>query len=95
MIKLWLLQNSQWVLKRTLRTAEVDIFTIAFSPDSKTLVSGNQKGQMDIWQVETGTLLETISAHSQDVLSVAFSDDGQQLLTGSYDRTVKLWETHS
>jgi WD40 repeat protein len=59
------------------------------------LVSGNQKGQIDIWQVETGTLLETIAAHSQDVLSVVFSDDGQQLLTGSYDRTVKLWETHS
>ncbi|MBD2671848.1 serine/threonine protein kinase, partial [Arthrospira platensis FACHB-439] len=90
-IGLWHQQDQTWKLWRTLRADDADIFAIAFKPDSTELITGNSKGQIDIWQLGDGTLLETIAAHSADVLSLAFSLDGKTIASGGSDRLVKIW----
>ncbi|HBW57183.1 MAG TPA: serine/threonine protein kinase [Oscillatoriales bacterium UBA8482] len=92
MIRIWHNQQGKWVLLKTLRADDQEIFNIIFSPDNQFLVSGGGQGIIDIWDVQKGILLETIPAHDSDVFTVAFSGDGQWLATGSYDRTVKLWK---
>ncbi len=91
MIKLWQNQQGKWSLLRTLRADQNEVFSIIFTADSQQLISGCQKGFVDIWDIKQGKLLETIKAHNEDVLTVALSLDNQWLATGSYDRTVKLW----
>ena len=72
-------------------TENARIYSIAFSPDGKTLVSGGQL-QTCLWDVSTGQRRETFRGHALAVNAVAFSPDGATLASGSYDGTVLLWE---
>ncbi len=91
MIKLWQSQGERWTMQRTLRADQSNVFAIAYSPNGQQLASGTSKG-IDLWDVTTGVLLETLSDHSSDVLSVLFRPDGLRLASGSSDRTVKIWQ---
>ncbi|MCG5060424.1 MAG: serine/threonine protein kinase [Limnoraphis sp. WC205] len=94
MIKLWQLQGESLVIQRTLRADQSDVFSIAYSSDGQLLASGNQHG-IDLWDVKSGTLLETLTDHSADVLSVMFCKQSLRLASGSYDQTVKIWQPQS
>ncbi len=45
-----------------------------------------------LWDIETGTLLQTFSKHGNDVMDVACSNNGKWIATASADQTVELWE---
>ena len=68
--------------------------SVAFSPDGKTLASGNYgHGEVRLWDVDTGQQIRaTLEGHTADVWSVAFSPDGQTLASASWDATIQLWE---
>ena len=44
-----------------------------------------------LWDIETGTLLQTFSKHGNDVMDVAYSHNGKWIATASADQTVVLW----
>ncbi len=71
------------------------VWTIAFSPDGKTLASGGQNGYLYLWNVGTGRPYRQDSYvhHDSSVYSVAFSPDGQFLASGGGDGIIKLWKT--
>jgi WD40 repeat protein len=73
--------------------------TVAFSPDGRTLASGNSlDSTIKLWNVATGRELRTLIDHGNnvsnnvDVSSVAFSPDGRTLASGGTDNFVKLWD---
>ena len=70
---------------------------IAFSPDSKTIVSGggDQIGSIALWDVTNSRRIKEFSGHRDIVESIGFSPDGQMLVSTSRDRTVKLWDVGS
>ncbi len=68
--------------------------TVAFSPDGKKIVSGNEGGQVQMWDVETGNELSSYfeeqppegNSYGETILNFAFSSDGYLLAVGSTKR---------
>ena len=69
-----------------------DIWSVAFSPDGKTLASGSYDTTIRLWDVATGKTLNTLTGHTKTVTNVAFSPDGKILASGSSDTTIRLWD---
>jgi WD40 repeat protein len=65
------------------------IEAVAFSKDSKRIVSGSD-GKIKIWDANTGALIRSIQVESY-VRSVAFSPDGNQIASGYLSRPVQIW----
>lgn len=67
--------------------------SLAFSPDSHTLISGSDDGTTRLWNISLragGQLLHTLET-GQPVLAVGFSPDGRTLATGGAEQRVRLW----
>jgi WD domain, G-beta repeat len=77
-----------------LRRGETVIYSVAFSPDGKTLATGSGS-DVRLWETATGKEIRTLAGEQRVVLSVAFSPDGMTLASGSTDRAIRLWETAS
>lgn len=69
------------------------VFSVAYSPDGKTIASGSVDKTIKLWDAATGRLITTIAAHDSAVSSVAYSPDGKIIASGSLDKTIKLWNT--
>ena len=78
------------LFQRLVENTTTPILSLAISPDGRVLATSVGKN-IKLWNLETGTLLKTLSGHAGDVRSVAFSPDGQLLASGSGDGTVRVW----
>jgi len=67
------------------------VWSVAFSPDGKTLASASGDNTIKLWNLQTQTALKTLTGHSRLVRSVAWSPDGKTLASASNDKTIKLW----
>ena len=68
-----------------------DILT--FSPDGKTLLDSKwSEARIQLWDVDTGRSLGTLSGHTEPIETLVFSHDGKTLASGSEDGTVLLWD---
>ena len=67
--------------------------SVAFSPDRGTLASGGRDGVIRLWDVATGTQINTpqqtkIRRYHNEIISVVFSPDGGTLASGGDDGVV-------
>ena len=68
---------------------------LIFSPNGKILLDPKSKGWQNLiqlWDVDTGTDLGTLSGHTEGIETLVFSHDGKILASGSRDGTVLLWD---
>ena len=68
---------------------------LTFSPNGKILLEPKSIGWQNLiqlWDVETGTDLGTLSGHTEEIETLVFSHDGKILASGSEDGTVLLWD---
>jgi dipeptidyl aminopeptidase/acylaminoacyl peptidase len=69
---------------------------VAFRKDGGMLAAGGglcaRKGEVKIWNVESRSLVRTITGHDDCIYGLAFSPDGKTLATSSYDKLIKLWD---
>ena len=86
--------NSLWCCRATLEWYKTHfdllaLYSIAISPDSKLLASGDGD-TVKLWSLPEGKLLQTLSGHNYRVDCLAVSPDGKLLASGD-GNTVKLW----
>jgi WD40 repeat protein len=66
---------------------------LIFSPDGKTLLDSKwSESRIQLWDVDTGSSLGTLSGHTEPIETLVFSHDGKTLASGSEDGTVLLWD---
>jgi WD40 repeat protein/uncharacterized caspase-like protein len=81
---------------------EIELKTLAFSPDGVWLASGSWDGVISLWEVETGRVVRTLNPHpgvlkaivggTKTFASLAFSPDGQFLASAAIGTDgVNLW----
>ncbi|HYT90922.1 MAG TPA: hypothetical protein VEL76_19585, partial [Gemmataceae bacterium] len=69
------------------------LYSLAFSPDGRTLASGGWGYQLPIREVATGKLLQTLRGFKSRVHSLAFSLDGTRVFCANFDEhTLVVWD---
>ena len=88
-----LLEAETGRLIRTLTGHAWGVWSLAWSPNGRTLAAGEDftGGHMAIWEVAAGRLLQILNDHTNTVHSLAWSPDGCRLLSGSWDNSVRVW----
>ena len=71
------------------------VWSVAFSPDGRWLVSTHGDGSILIWDVANRELEANLRQHSGGVRGVGFSGDGTKLATASEDHSVIVWDATS
>ena len=72
------------------------ICAIAFSPDSRTLVSGSADETAIVWSIRTGQAIFRLEGHRAAVDSVTYNSDGSLVVTASgTGSTLKFWDASS
>ena len=64
---------------------------MCFSPDGRHIAVGMSRGDVMLWNVRTGRLVERLLGHRSGVYALSFSSDGTGLFSGGRDRTVRFW----
>jgi WD40 repeat protein len=80
--------NAEFTLDRD----SLAMFSLALSPDGRTLACGGQSREVDLWDLETRQQIPSLLGHDGNITAVAFSQAGKTLASGSVDRTTKLWD---
>jgi WD40 repeat protein len=92
-IKLWDIASGNEI--RTLAGHQDNIWSVNYSPDGKTLVSGSEDKMIRAWDIVSGRELFFLAGHQDTVNSVIFSPDGEAIASASDDDTIKLWDLKS
>ncbi|OAQ24744.1 WD40 repeat-like protein [Linnemannia elongata AG-77] len=88
-----LYDTSTWKKVCSLLGHDDYINSLAFSPDSRRLVSGSDDKAIRVWDCSNGELLATMDGHTLTVYSVVFSPCGKKVASTSEDKTVRLWDS--
>jgi len=67
------------------------VLGLAFSPDSKYLISGSGDHNAIIWDVATRSLKHRLEGHTDAIYAVGFTPDNARAVTGSFDLALRLW----
>jgi hypothetical protein len=70
-------------------------FTLAYSPDGRTLAAAGQDRLIHLWETATLKKRATLAGHTGTVYSVSFAPDGKTLASAGQDGVVRLWDLTS
>ncbi|XP_046902747.1 WD repeat-containing protein 3 [Hypomesus transpacificus] len=78
---------------QVIRTMECEYALCSlFVPGDRQIILGTKSGGLQIFDLATGSILETVAAHNGALYSLCLSPDQRGIVTGAADKTVKFWE---
>lgn len=88
MIKIWNVHSGALV-----RTIECNqIACLQFLPGDRELIAGTKTGEVEIYDIASGMLIESFRAHNGSVNAIALRPNLRSIATGGSDKEVKFWE---
>ncbi|WYZ34991.1 hypothetical protein EsH8_I_001267 [Colletotrichum jinshuiense] len=64
----------------------------AFLPGDKVVVVGTKTGELELFDVASASLLDSVSAHEGAIWSLQVHPDGRSVASGSADKSAKFWD---
>uniref|UniRef100_A0A8C6XQW5 WD repeat domain 3 n=1 Tax=Naja naja TaxID=35670 RepID=A0A8C6XQW5_NAJNA len=87
-IKIWNRSTLQCI-----RTMECNYALCSlFVPGDRQVIIGTKIGKLQLFDLASGCLLETVDAHEGALWSISLSSDQRGFITGGADKSVKFWE---
>lgn len=77
----------------TLQGHRHEVYSLAFSPDDKTLAPAGNDKAIKLWEVTAGKERATLRGPTGRVTFIAFSTGGETLASNASDGTVRVWDT--
>ena len=72
------------------------IGAMAFSPNSNILLTGNERGEISVWNIDSLQQKgKTVKGHSDSITNLAFSPDGKSVASCGSNKQIDLWESES
>jgi len=69
------------------------VWSVAYSPDGRCIISGSHDKTIRIWDAKTGTAIgEPLEGYADHLRCVASSPDGKHIISGSADSTIRIWD---
>ncbi|XP_057576683.1 WD repeat-containing protein 3 isoform X1 [Hippopotamus amphibius kiboko] len=87
-IKIWNRSTLQCIRTMTCEYALCSFFV----PGDRQVVIGTKTGKLQLYDLASGNLLETIDAHDGALWSLSLSPDQRGFVTGGADKSVKFWD---
>ncbi|XP_008831115.1 WD repeat-containing protein 3 isoform X2 [Nannospalax galili] len=87
-IKIWNRSTLQCIRTMTCEYALCSFFV----PGDRQVVIGTKTGKLQLYDLASGNLLETIDAHDGALWSMSLSPDQRGFVTGGADKSVKFWD---
>ena len=72
-----------------------DVWSVAFGPDARHIVSGSGDRTVKVWDARTGREELSLEGHADNASIVAFGPDGRRIVSGGDDGAVKVWDVRS
>lgn len=63
----------------------------SFLPGDKIVVVGNRNGELELFDIASSTLIETVKAHDGPIWTLHVHPDGRSMATGSADKSAKFF----
>jgi len=88
-LKIWNIRTSTCI-----RTFECGYaLCCAFLPGDKVVVVGTKEGELQLYDVASAALLESVNAHEGSAIwSLQVHPDGKSVVSGGADKTAKFWD---
>jgi|GEM_PF-6671774 len=64
---------------------------LAFSRDGQFFAAASRDGVVNLWDMDSGTLLTSLPGHAPQVEQMIFNQDGSLLASRGFDATIRLW----
>jgi WD40 repeat protein/serine/threonine protein kinase len=69
--------------------------SVAFSPDSRRVLTTSADQIVRVWDAATGTHLHDLVGHGKPVFCAAYSPDGKRIASGGRDDSVRIWDAET
>ncbi|KAI9297414.1 WD40 repeat-like protein [Neoconidiobolus thromboides FSU 785] len=87
-LKIWNLKSNTCI-----RTIECGIAVCCtFLPGDRHVVVGTKSGHLELFDVASASLIESVEAHEASIWSIHVAPDKNGFVTGSADKDVKFWD---
>ena len=67
----------------------------AFSLAVQRVWSADESGALQLWDAETGEVIQTFATHLEGIFQLALSQDGTKGVSASHDGTIRVWDLTS